>query len=283
MTDEVMLTARIVRGLHEPDRALLELSEGLLPPPSRLVRDYGDSMEAPFDLRVTRPRAVDLRKLWELTGQPLPPIFAATLGPRRPILLQHSVTPFPPDGSSPGGVWGLGYEFVAHDIDANTEGVAPNDELLTVAHISQKLHVALKAGGAASASEAVLGVGLGGSIGVPEGNLSLASSAAEVNLPGMQIAATTDQRFHFAVRLGITLRKVVGAPVGMGGAQWKMYRQDEQLDRSHTLLQTVLVPEGAREMRCTIKTWARRATWLGALLGQRHWKYDDQIFCVNLT
>jgi hypothetical protein len=103
-----------------------------------------------------------------------------------------------------------------------------------------------------------------------------------VTLSGASVRASTDQSFQFSVGLSITLRKVVGAPVGIGGAMWKLYRQDEPLDQPHALLQTVLVPEDATSIRCTVKTWAKQAGILGTRWGARFWKYDDQQFEISL-
>jgi len=68
----------------------------------------GGDWDAPFDLRVARPRAVDLRALWAKENRPEPAELAAALGPKRPILLTHVVTPFPRDGDAPARVWSLG-------------------------------------------------------------------------------------------------------------------------------------------------------------------------------
>src|SRR5262249_37186241 len=97
-----------------------------------------------------------------------------------------------------------------------------------------------------------LGLELGGKLGVPDEVLQSLAVGPAVSLTGASVRATTSQRFQFAVEIKVTLRKVVGAGVGVGGAMWKLYRQNEPLDKPHVLLQTVLVPETARSISCTV-------------------------------
>lgn len=221
-------------------------------------RGGGEDWDAPLDLRVARPRATDLRAVWEASGAPLPPQLAGALGAMRPILLTHCVTPFSTDGHSPGRVWGLGYDFVAHDVDANTVAVAPSNDVMTVAKVGQLIS---------------LGIDAGGQFGI----------ASDVIERTFGVRASMRQQVQFEVSLTITLRKVIGAAVGIGGAQWKMYRQNEPLDQPHTLLQLVLVPDSAERMRCTVKTWAKQAGWLGTGWGARFWPYADQSFEITLA
>jgi hypothetical protein len=218
----------------------------------------GDDWDAPLDLRVARPRAVDLRAMWEATGQTEPPEIAAALGPNRPILLTHTMTAFPLDGRPPARVWALGYELVAHDLDADTVSVVPSNEVYRMADIGQTVD---------------LGIELGGRLGIAGGP------------PGTNTAlrASTSQRFQFEVSMQITLRKVVGAGVGQGSAVWKMFRQNEALDQPHTLLQTVLVAPRTPVFRCTVKTWARQAGWFGTRLGSKFWPYEDKTFEISLS
>jgi hypothetical protein len=221
-----------------------------------------------FDLRVARPQAVDLRKLWDLTGQPVPPEISAALGPRVPILLSHVLTPFPPNGRSPGGVWGLGYEIVVNGIEANTQSVVPNDEVVTAVTVN---------------NETQLGLGLGGGLKIPDQVIKTLQQAPSISLTGAEVTATTNWNFQFAVKLAITFRKVLGAPVGVGGAKWQMFRQDEPLDKPHALLQTILVEEGTKSIPCTIKTWAKQAGWLGTGWGAKFFPYPDTDFTISLA
>ena len=232
------------------------------------ARDPDRDWDPPFDLRIARPRAIDLEELWKLTGQPVPAEIAASLGPRRPILLSHVVTPFPRDGRAPGGVWGLGYELTVKDVDANTVSVVPNDEVLRVGEVGQ---------------DTELGLTLGGGLRVPEGTWQMSAGAPSVSLTGAEVTASTNWKFHFSVKLEITFRKVIGAPVDAGGAKWQMFRQDEPLDRPHTLLQTLLVGRETKSMACTVKSWAKQAGWLGTRLGAKLWPYHDTDFVVSLA
>ncbi|HUS29393.1 MAG TPA: hypothetical protein VMZ53_12830, partial [Kofleriaceae bacterium] len=197
-----------------------------------------------------------------------PPGITASLGPRIPILLQHVITPFPVDGKAPGKVWGLGYEFEPHDVDANTVSVAPDDEVLKIGQIGQEVE---------------MGVELGGKIGVPQGALSALAAAPAVSLTNASLRASTSQSFQFSLHLKLTLRKLVGAGFGAGGAQWKLYRQDEPIDKPHTLLQTLLVAEGTKSIKCSVRTWAKQAGFLGTSLGAKFWPYPDQAFEISLA
>jgi len=269
MSNEVCLHPQTAteQDLDGPLKEIIQAQEQLesMCPVSAL--DLRADWDPPFDLRVLRPRAIDLRKLWRLTKQPEPPGIAASLGARRPILLNHLVTPFPIDGSIPGRVWGLGYEFVVHDLDASTVSVVPSDEVMEIGKVGQSVD---------------LGLELGGKVGIPSVELPQ-TSGPTVSLSGASLRASTNQRYQFALEMRITLRKVIGAGVGIGGAQWKLYRQNEPIDQPHALLQTILVPEDAKSIRCTVKTWAKQAGFLGTRVGARFWPYQDQDFEVDLT
>lgn len=216
-------------------------------------RGGGDDWDAPLDLRVARPLAVDL-DTFSPSEQKLP----AFKG-RRAVLLIHVVTPFPLDGRGPDGVLALGYEFVMKGIEASTIAVLPNDEVLQVASVGQELDLELGVGGEVTMK--------GVAVDVP--------GQARFSFHGARIKGSTTSQLHMSLRLAITLRKVLGAPVGEGGAQWKMYRQDESLGRPHTLLQTVLLPKGVTKIQCVIKTWIRRAGVLGTRWGSKYWPYED--------
>lgn len=260
MSDGILLRRGLERR-SDPDADLRALAEKGRKVPKRRIsseRGGGEDWEAPLDLRVARPRASDLRAVWSVTGVVVPTQLAGALGATRPVLVTHVVTPFPVDGRSPARVWGLGYEFVAHDIDANTMAVQPSSEEYKVAELGQTLELGINAAGRFSPIGPILGAPFG-------------------------VRASTSQEFQFEASLAITLRKVVGAPVGIGGAQWKMFRQNEPLDQPHTLLQLLLVPEEARELRCTVKAWAKQAGWLGTTWGAKYWPYDDQAFTVRLS
>jgi hypothetical protein len=251
--------------LAELVRAQWEL-ESLTPISSH--RGGGEDWDAPFDLRVARPRAVDLAKLWASQGGSPDAALAAAPSGMRPILLNHVITAFPRDGLPPGRVWALSYEFVLHDIPrAETVAVAPSNVLLRFGGLYQKVS---------------LGFDLGGQLIVPDAMREAIEATSTISLSGASIALATEQRYQFEVSLDTSLRKVVGAPVGVGGALWKMYRQDEPLDAPIPLLQTLLVPADTKELRCTVQCSAVRAGLLGSRWGARFWPYADQEFTVYL-
>ena len=258
MNEDILLARKPERSveLDSELRVLIEKRRNSLGEISAR-RGGGEDWDAPLDLRIVRPMATDLRALWAASNEQAPPMLAGALGSTRPVLLTHTVTPFSIDGRAPSKVWGLGYEMITHGTDANTVAVAPTAEAYQVAEIGQTI---------------ALGIGAHGSFALGEGQPGGA--------PGVRVSVS--QRFQFEASLKISLRKVIGAPVGIGGALWKMYRQNEPLDQPHTLLQLLLVPEEEKELRCTVATWATQVGWLGTSWGARFWPYDDQAFTIRL-
>src|SRR5262249_33869108 len=158
------------------DPELLEIAERNAATSRSPISTSGGSndWDAPFDLRVARPRAVDLRALWAKENRPEPAELAAALGPKRPILLTHVVTPLPRNGEVPARVWGLGYEIVILGADADTVSVAPSNEVFKIADLGQSVD---------------LGIDFGGRFGI----------AKEPPGTGMALRAMMSQRFHFQV------------------------------------------------------------------------------------
>ena len=122
-----------------------------------------------------------------------------------------------------------------------------------------------------------------GGVGIPDEALEIIKGVPAISLTNAKIEASTNQKFQLSLHMTISLRKVVGAPVGVGGAVWKMYRQDERLDKPHTLLQTILVDSKTEHIECIIKTWAKQAGWLGTSWGAKFWTYKDQLFDISLA
>jgi hypothetical protein len=182
---EAPLDAHLVACLDE-----LTLRESPRQPIS--VRGGGKAWDAPFDLRVRAPHATDLRDLWRAASAPLPAALAAILGPKRPILLTHSVTPFPQDSAPPARVWQLSYEFVPSIDTTRTWAVLPGSELVRVGKVGQSVGFGINAQGKVSAREPLDG-------------------------PGYGIRLSTRQEFVLEASLELTLRKIVGAAVGTGG------------------------------------------------------------------
>lgn len=235
---------------------------------ANLAKKEGEKVwDQPIDLRTTNPQAYDLIAYWEKSDEPIPPQISAALGHKRPVLLKHVLTPFPGDGQFPKNVWALGYEFIPHGNMLNTISVVPNDEIVKIIDITQR---------------ASLGVKLSGEIGVPEKALELIDKVPGLSLTNAKLNASTDHNYQFSLSLSLSFRKVIGGPVGTGGAVWKMYRQDERIDGSHALYQTVLLDEDVSEIGCTVKTWAKQGGWLGSSFGAELWRYDDVEFMIPL-
>lgn len=263
-------------GLRRPDKDLplsgrespsipLPRREPTPPPPRR--SNNGMAWDNPIGLAVASPVAVDLRQVWRASGNPEPPVVQAALGPQIPVLLCHVVTPIAAPRKRPARVWSLGYEFVPRDSSSLTVSVVPSDDVLLIGSISQ---------------EVSLGLDFHGKIGVPQTLLQPLPGASPFQVGGAHLSASTDQKFGLSLKMRITLRKVVGAPHGNGGAVWHMYRQDERLDRPHALFHTILVPHELRELNCTIRTWATQAGWFNTGIRAKSFTYDDAEFTVSL-
>lgn len=233
---------------------------------AELSGEGGDTAEPALNVEANRPFAVDLSQLWESQGFDVPTEIKAALGPRRPVLLHHTVTPFAGDGFIPSGIWGLGYEFRPTKLNANTVSVFPHDEALSLGELKQDLE---------------LGVGFGGELEVPQASLALDESSALVSLQGASIHASTSSTFKIGIRMKLSLRKVLGAGVGTGGAKWQMYRQDEPLEKPHVLLQTLLVPDNRREFKAEVRYWAKKG-FVGTRFFSRLYTYPAQTYIIDL-
>jgi hypothetical protein len=221
----------------------------------------------PFDLEVVKPRAVDIRKLWALTGQDVPAEIQSAVGARVPILLHQGLTPFHPAGAPKRRVWGLGYEIRVNDLDAATVSLAPPSRSYEIGRLEQKTQ---------------LGLGIGGALAVPEAALKAVAEIPGVTLEGARLQITNDSQFRIGIELSLSVLEVQAGPVGAGGARWNFYAGRERLDTFHPLLHTLLVPAGTQELSVSVKTWVRRrARWLG-LVSARQWTSPDVPFHVSL-
>ncbi len=196
-----------------------------------------ESSEAPFDLSIPEPRALDLRELWKLAHKKPDPQILAALGPNVPILFSHSVTAFPVGAGRPPRVWGIRYESSLFGVDARTVSLQPVTELLDIVKVG---------------ADAELEIGLGGELTVPGGVASVVSEMPGVTLNDARVGATAKDRRSFEIRF---------TPVGSEGhrrrrphvgARWQLYAQDRRLDGHQALLQTLLVPKGTRRVRVDI-------------------------------
>ena len=253
-------------GYQEIDDPIFTLlDEQIQPPAFRSPTPSG--LGEPFDLEVARPRAVDIRRLYGLLGQEVPPEITAALGPSSPILLCHGLTPFYKPGQCPIGVWGMGYKITLNRLGGSTVALFPDSDLIEVAKVSQKLR---------------LGVAVGGEISMPIEGLEIVN-----NIPGFQLAksmlhATTDQTYGIAIDCSFSVMKIQAGPVGNGGARWNLYRADERIDLHQPLFHSLLVPAGTESIQLTIETWIRRSQRLFRWRSPRQWLYPPIDFDVSL-
>lgn len=226
----------------------------------------GPADAPPYDVEVVRPRAIDIRRLYALVGKPLPDDIQATLGPRRPLLVCHGLTPFHRPGARVSSIWGLGYEARLSGVDGATVALFPESETVRVGTLEQSVQVS---------------VGAGGALDVPKEALQLASAVPGIEITGAELSATTSSRLALALSLTLTLRAVEAGPVGAGGVRWNIYRQKERLDRYQPLFQTLLVRESERELGFRLRTWIRSHGVLG--LGAKQWTSEWQEVKVPLV
>jgi hypothetical protein len=221
--------------------------------------------DAPFDLQISKPRAIDISQLYALTGRSVPPTVRATLGPTRPILLCHSVTPFHRPGRRVSEVWGLGYESRVLGIDATTVGFQPMSSVHEVGQVGQEISVGLSAGG---------------ELHVPDGELALGPSLPGIRVEGVRFNFATHSEFALALSLKLQLREVQAGPVGAGGVRWNIYRQKRRLDEVQALFQSLLVPRQVQTLNLELRTWVRSNGLFG--LGVKQWTSDWQPVRVDL-
>jgi len=201
----------------------------------------GAEDDRPFELEVARPYAVDLAKLFLLAGKPTPPVVGADAGTHRALLLSHALTAFAPAGHRPTSIWGMGYEVSLHGLeDAVTLSLSPDDQFESIGSAKVDVNVGLTAGGKLSLMAP-----------------ALVGSALGLNLPGVDLIASTDDNFSLGFNIGLRLVAVQAGPVGAGGARWNLYRHGRDLRGSQALLQTVLIPAGVSELDVELKTWVR--------------------------
>jgi hypothetical protein len=226
-------------------------------------RGGSESDEAPFDLSIPEPRAMDLRKLWKLARKKPDPQILAALGPNVPILLSHSVTAFPIGAGKLPRVWGIRYASSLFGIDARTVSLQPTTELLDI----------LKVG-----AEAELEVGLGGELGVPSGVAGVLSEMPGVTLNDAHVGVAAKESARLRIRFTVSVPKVIAGADAHGGARWQLYAQDRRLDGHQALLQTVLVPKGTRRVRVDIVSSVAAAGWFGP----RQWSFETESFELAL-
>ena len=237
------------------------------------MREYGSDEVAkiddnPYQLGIVKPRAIDLRKLWKLSGKSVPPEIEASLGARVPVLLYHGMTPFAKPGNIPKGVWGMGYQvFMINPNNADTVSFAPSSELLKVIDIKQSMKI---------------GLSVGGKMQVPDAASKATSIISGVNMEKVEISGSTDQSLNLALQVNYSVVKVLAGPIGAGGVRWDIFRQDDPLEEFHPLLQTVMLPMKTEKIKLQIKTWIKRAGLFGTRIGSKQWITDPLDFEVSL-
>jgi hypothetical protein len=248
------------------DDVLRELASGLPPMAGadREEAERGDRQDAPFNLGMPAPRAIDLRKLWKLAGKEPDPMIAAALGPKIPVLLSHGVTALPRPGRKPARVWGLGYKVEMFGVACTTVDVQPGTDLLEIARVG---------------TEATVDLGLDGSLEVPEGARVALDSIPGVNLTAAKIAAGAKENAKLSIRFTVSVPRIISGPGdGYGGAEWNLYAQDKRLEGYQALLQTVLLPEGVKQVRIDVTGWVREA----GLFGPKEWVFETATFAVDV-
>lgn len=226
--------------------------------------DRGDPKDAPFNLGMPAPRAIDLRKLWKLAGKEPDPMITAALGARIPVLLSHGVTALPRPGRKPARVWGLGYKVELFDVAANTVDVQPGTDLLEIATVG---------------AEATVDVGLDGSLEVPEVARAALDALPGVSLTAARVGAGIKENAKLSISFTVSVPRIIsGLGDGHGGAEWNLYAQDKRLEGHQALLQTVLLPKGVKRLRIGVTGWAREA----GFFGPKEWVFETASFDVDL-
>jgi hypothetical protein len=226
--------------------------------------ERGDRQDAPFNLGMPAPRAIDLRKLWRLAGKQADPMIVAALGPKVPVLLSHGVTALPRPGRKPARVWGLGYKVEMFDVASTTVDVQPGTDLLEIAKVG---------------TEATVDLGLDGSLEIPEGARVALASIPGVNLTAARVAAGAKENAKLSISFTVSVPRIIsGLGDGYGGAEWNLYAQDKRLEGYQALLQTILLPKGVKQIRIGVTGWAREA----GLFGPKEWVFETATFVVDL-
>jgi len=244
------------------DPTIEALAAGLEPDDDE-ERGGQESDRSPFDLGIPRPRAIDLRRLWKLSGKKPDDAVLAALGPNRPILLAHAVTAFPTGAGRLPRVWGIRYKSSVFGTEADTVDLQPTTELLDVVQVD---------------SQAEVGISLDGKLGLPEATRAVLNQIPGVELNGASVTASTDQTAALRIKFTLSVPKVIAGPDANGGAGWQLYAQDRRLEGHQALLQTLLVPKGAKRLRIEVVSSVAAAGWFGP----REWRYETASFDVAL-
>ena len=229
--------------------------------------DDGSSL-CPCEVLVAKPQAYDVHRLCSTVDSRLAKSIRAALGPNVPILLCHHMTPFYRPGVAPTGVWGTGYEVTVHDVDASTIAVFPDSGHTDIAEAKQDILVGLSVGGALKVSNDALGP---------------LQEIPGIEIRGARVVASTDQLFRIHLASTWSVLDVQAGPVGSGGARWNIYRTTKRVDLGQTLLQTILIPKGIRELHVSVSTWIRCTRRMFVWNKPIQWTFPKTEFRVSLT
>ncbi|MFZ0172122.1 MAG: hypothetical protein WAL04_10610 [Acidimicrobiales bacterium] len=269
MSDVMQVTAEPLGPVDDPALEALEAESELFASMGAADEQDATSVdaEAPFELELMKPRALDLRVLYKQLHRDVPADVEAALGAHRPLLLCHAMTAFASAGERPSGVWGMGYEIaLANAEDASTVALAPDSRTHEIGSAETNVVFGLSAGGKLNAH----GLSIAGLPVLP------------VGLPGVEIAAATDNSFALCAKLEIGFIEVQAGPVGAGGARWNLYRHGRDLRLSQSLLQTLLVPEDLDQLEIMVETWIRKRVLLAGLRKPWQWKSKPQPYHLSL-
>ena len=206
---------------------------------------------SPVQLVPRQPLVLDLRgKVGDLERN-------VTGKDRWPLLVCHGLTPFVNPGERSARVCALGYETrLVEATKGLTLTVLPDSAFAMIAKFDQRLSVVIDAQGSASLAAVPLG------------------PFAEVGQ--VKVSAATSTQLQLGLEFVWSVLSVQSGPLADGGARWDLFQRREQLQRFQSLLQIVLVPEGARELVFEVRSWVRVSP---RFFGKaRHWDAPTQTF-----
>lgn len=259
-------------GLDEAlarEAELMQFMGGMSAPsaPAPVAVGGDDPEHCPFEMGVAQPRAMSLAKLYELTSSPVPPEILATVGRARlPIIIVHSMTPFSRFGYPPTRVWGLGYQIDPASTDIVPVDFAPRSEFQEIADAGAEVHLGVSGDGKISADPVVL---------------QAVNAVPGVNLNGLSASAGAKANVSLDLRLKLYVLKIMAGIVGRG-VRWDFIEQDERMDRSLTMMHTILVPRDLEAIDMDVKVWVRRRRRFFDLKAARTWLIEPQRLTVDI-
>jgi hypothetical protein len=159
----------------------------------------------------------------------------------------------------------MGYKVELFDVQADTIDIQPSTELLDIATVG---------------AEATVEIGLDGSLEVPAGAQAAINTVPGVTLTAAKVGASINENAKLSISFTISVPKVISGPGdGYGGAEWSLYAQDKAIAGYQALLQTLLVPKTAKQLRLGITGWVREAGLFGR---PKQWLFDTAAFTIDL-